>query len=356
MMRKTHINASIIVLSLLFTFLGLELLSRIYKGEYSLKNFLSDERTLFTSSYPSQYDTELGWIPKEGVSGKKNVWNTEISIKTYGIRSNGKSEMPISLDMRPILAVGDSFTFGDQVSDWETWPAILEMLLKKKVINGGVFGYGFDQTYLRTERLIKIFNPDTIIFSFHPDDIERCELSERTAVGKPYFAVIDTKLVLKNVPVPKPSGNHVVGKFRQIFGYSYFIHKFMLRVNPGFWLQGQDWSRSTKVHNDGLKVTYLLFRKLEELCIANNIKMYIFVQYSKDLSSGRVKNVAEFFRSSTAELIDLKSAFSELKKRDKKKFERLFFGHMTYEGNFWVASKLQKIITKNTKAYPSEGQ
>jgi hypothetical protein len=38
--------------------------------------------------------------------------------------------------------VGDSFTFGDQVSADETWPACLEATLHRGVDNGGVFGYG----------------------------------------------------------------------------------------------------------------------------------------------------------------------------------------------------------------------
>jgi len=256
-LKEIFINASIVILSLLLTFLLLELLTRVYKSEYSFKNFLLEEKTLFTAGYPAQYDPVLGWVPKEGASGRKNVWNTEVSIEKFGIRSNGKKEMPASSDMHPILAVGDSFAFGDQVSDGHTWPAILEMLLKKKVINGGVFGYGVDQTYLRAEQLIKIFHPSIIIFSIFKDDIDRCELSQRTAAGKPYFAVIDSKLVLKNVPVPKSVSNHAVGKLRQILGYSYFVHKFMMAFYPEFWLQGEDWLRRTRVHRDGLKVTYL---------------------------------------------------------------------------------------------------
>jgi hypothetical protein len=39
------------------------------------------------------------------------------------------------------VVVDDSFTFGDQVSDDETWPACLEATLHRGVDNGGVFGY-----------------------------------------------------------------------------------------------------------------------------------------------------------------------------------------------------------------------
>jgi lysophospholipase L1-like esterase len=54
-----------------------------------------------------------------------------------------------------ILAVGDSFVFGDQVSDDETWPSILENRLNRRVVNGGVSGYGTAQAVLRAEHLVK---------------------------------------------------------------------------------------------------------------------------------------------------------------------------------------------------------
>ena len=53
----------------------------------------------------------------------------------------------------PILAVGDSFTFGDEVNDGQTWPAQLQLLTGRRVLNGGVSGYGFDQIVLRAEQL-----------------------------------------------------------------------------------------------------------------------------------------------------------------------------------------------------------
>lgn len=53
----------------------------------------------------------------------------------------------------PILAVGDSFTSGENVGDLDSWPAQLQRLTGHTVLNGGVSGYGLDQIVLRTERL-----------------------------------------------------------------------------------------------------------------------------------------------------------------------------------------------------------
>lgn len=68
---------------------------------------------------------------------------------------------------KPILAVGDSYTFGDEVSDWETWPAQLQKLSGRRVINGGVFGYGIDQAFLRARRLLSRYQFSTVDIQLH---------------------------------------------------------------------------------------------------------------------------------------------------------------------------------------------
>ena len=52
------------------------------------------------------------------------------------------------------LAVGDCFTFGDEVEDSETWAAHLEEVLNKRVLNAGVGVYGIDQDFLGPELLL----------------------------------------------------------------------------------------------------------------------------------------------------------------------------------------------------------
>jgi hypothetical protein len=217
----------------------LEFAVRVYNGEFEFKNFLGEERTLFGSAYPSEYDPELGWIPREGTTISKNVWGGKVTILKNGIRSNGNEKLSNTFtDAAPVLVVGDSFTFGDQVSDNETWPAILERLLKKRVINAGVFGYGLDQSILRAGKLTDIYRPATLILGLIPDDINRCELSKQSAVEKPYFDIVDNRLMPKNVPVPRPSNKAVTGKFRHFLGYSYLIHKTMMKGCQHYWLMG----------------------------------------------------------------------------------------------------------------------
>ena len=112
----------------------------------TLTNFIYDRISLLRSGYPGQFDAELGYIPQPGYSGIANVWGTHVTIDEQGIRSNG--QQPPDIGGAPsILALGDSFVFGDQVSNAESWPAQLEAKLRRRVINAGVFGYGLDQSF-----------------------------------------------------------------------------------------------------------------------------------------------------------------------------------------------------------------
>ena len=87
-------------------------------------------------------------------------WNNATITIRGGVRVN-TNFAPTSTN-GAILAVGDSFVFGDQVSDGETWPAILEKRLNRRVVNGGVSNYGAAQAVLRAEQLLKA-EPYTLV-------------------------------------------------------------------------------------------------------------------------------------------------------------------------------------------------
>jgi hypothetical protein len=217
---------------------------------------------LFRSTYPAAYDPVLGWVPKAGVANNDNIWRSAVRILGNSIRSNG-SEAPDILGTSTILAVGDSLTFGDEVSDQETWPALLEQLTRVRTFNGEVFGYGVDQSTLRALDLAKRFAPKTIILELIVDDINRTQLSQRTGVKKPYFTVHGDDLTLQGVPVPPPESyeqKHAVKTFKELASQSLFVHSLMMRTVPQWWLNGR-WS-DTQVHNDGDAVSCGLVVKL----------------------------------------------------------------------------------------------
>ena len=113
--------------------------------------------------------------------------------------------------------LGDSFTFGEDVGDDETYSHHLEQLLPgTEVINLGVHGYGHDQMliYLREEGVR--YRPDVVILGFLTGDMERNVLSFRD-YAKPRFVLDGGKLALRNSPVPPPAEMAAAEKWRSKF-------------------------------------------------------------------------------------------------------------------------------------------
>ena len=348
-MKNRIINIALVFASLLLTLFVLETGARIYLSKFEFKNFFVEYRTLLHSTYPAKYDAELGWIPEEG-DHPENLWKTRITILEDGIRSNGRNEHTVLDNNRPILAIGDSFTFGDQVSNNETWPAQLEKMSGRRVINGGVFGYGIDQAYLRMRALASKYKPSVIIFSFIPNDISRAEHSELTGVPKPYFDLSETgDLVLRNEHISY-SPSFPIDKIGKIIGYSLFAHKILLKLFPEYWLHRPRGSK--KVHSNGEKVADRIFSELGQFSTRNKINIFILVEYSKDQFEKdivAVDHVISYMDHEHLNLVDLRYSLAELKSHDRKKYEGLFHGHMTKEGNLYVASILYDLISKKNE-------
>jgi hypothetical protein len=222
---------------------------------------------------PASFDPELGWVPKQA------AWGDHITILENGVRSNGDGEVRGGTE--PILAVGDSFTFGSKVADWETWPAQLEKITGRKVVNAGVFAYGIDQSFLRATRLGRS-QFSTVIFSFVPDDIRRCQLSEGWSSQKPYFDFNDGQLTLQNVPIPPSSPPPKTSKLLVALEHSQLAHSVMERLFPQWWLGGHD----TQVYDNhkGREIACALLHELERLTKSHGSELIVLAQYGEEFS------------------------------------------------------------------------
>ncbi|MGD9882961.1 MAG: hypothetical protein AB7F22_22065 [Reyranella sp.] len=139
------------------------------------------------------YDATLGWVLPS------NCKVSSLSTDAHGFRRTPDG----AFTGRPaVLATGSSFTQGEEVADDEAWPAQLQSMIGRKVVNGGVSGYAFDQAVLYTERIVPEVKPRLVVIGFTPDDVRRSELAEAWSRQKPYFTVADGRLELRNVPVP----------------------------------------------------------------------------------------------------------------------------------------------------------
>jgi hypothetical protein len=139
------------------------------------------------------YDSRLGW------TAPADCCSVGYNTDAHGFRNTGTQA---DLARPPVLVTGSSFAKGKETADLEAWPASLQDMIGRKVLNAGVGGYSLDQSVLRTEQLIAQVNPLFVILSFTPEDVDRSELKVAWSRPKPYFTATDGRLALHNVPVP----------------------------------------------------------------------------------------------------------------------------------------------------------
>ena len=150
------------------------------------------------------YDPSKGWMPKPNLRDVKAFSDKILSTNSKGLR--GKKDFPYvkSKERVRILVLGDSFTFGDHVSDDETYSHYLQELLPHaEVINMGVHGYGHDQMLILLKEEGVKYEPDIVILGFLPLDMSRNLLTFRD-FAKPRFVLNRGALKLIGSPVPRP--------------------------------------------------------------------------------------------------------------------------------------------------------
>jgi len=335
-MRKSTVHGIILAaISVCLTTLGLELALRIHHGK--VLQFES-----FTAESPNRvermaYHSSLGWIPKPGRFGSDWTSNVDAS----GLRSNGKS---ISSPCRPILAVGDSFTFGDEVEDNETWAAYLEEILNKRVLNAGVGAYGIDQAVLRAELLLDEYHPDVVILSFISDDINRTEFSSYPygRGWKPYFEFANGSLSLRNVPVPEKPAPRRFQTLRRVLGYSFLANAVLRRTAPRWW---QNLPVVEPIHNEGENVSVDLLTRLDGLTKDRGGQFIAIALATNGRVGGnaRLPNVIKRAREKGIQVLDLSTETLKLR---PDQLQRLFrpAGHYSPAMNRWIADHIAAFL------------
>ncbi len=145
-----------------------------------------------------------GWALRPGLRGVEVFRGKTLSSNSRGLRGVEERAYDKPPGVTRILAFGDSFTFGEDVSDDEAWPHRLEELLPgSEVLNFGVHGYGHDQMLLALEEEGVKYHPDVVLVGFLSDDMERNLLSFRD-YAKPRFVLAGGRLALTGAPVPRP--------------------------------------------------------------------------------------------------------------------------------------------------------
>ena len=153
------------------------------------------------------YDPSTGWKSKPNLRNMKIFDDKILNTNSKGFRGKKDFLYLKNKERLRILILGDSYTFGDEVSDDETYSYYLqEMLPHTEVINLGVHGYGHDHhdqmLILLKEEGVK-YKPDIVILGFIRNDMSRNLLKFRS-FAKPCFVLEKDELKLIGTPVPRP--------------------------------------------------------------------------------------------------------------------------------------------------------
>ncbi|MEW6246143.1 MAG: SGNH/GDSL hydrolase family protein [Nitrospirota bacterium] len=158
------------------------------------------------------YDRDLGW----SIGPNRRSANGLYFSNPQGLRAPRTGEsFPLPQAAPWIAALGDSFTFGEEVAYEDTWAARLEKLLGGRfaVANFGVAGYGVDQAYLRYLRDVRPWRPTVAVLGFISNNLFRSTTvytflnfpEWENPFSKPRFLATAEGLRLLNVPTIPPA-------------------------------------------------------------------------------------------------------------------------------------------------------
>jgi hypothetical protein len=372
MKQKFLIFVSGLFLSLIIGEIGVRLFRKDF---FSTSNFILEDLKKELRSKPKIFDAELSWKnPPELRQVKRTLIRTRFSDRKHRLAlttiEDHKRLTPNVWNTRIrenflILALGDSFTFGGEVSDEETWPTHLQTLLRSRVVNSGVSQYGLDQSYLLLKKLISAdrAKPNIVIFSIISENIKRTERKKmRSSVSgqwneKPYFVVEHNILKLRNVPIPIQDQPPKLDLVRDILGRSYLANDIFHHLAFDFWygvFWGYDFPNQFKTGEDPAKVSCLILRDLKRLAKQQSFIPVVMVQYywqdpqSPFFSDAITQEVIKCSRKLGITTLDLEEDLKKLAWEAPEEYNTLYFegAHMTNRGNLWVAKKLSDFFLR----------
>ncbi len=314
------------------SFVFVELSLRVYHGRLLSFELLDMRETPISTSHQAYHEL-LGYLPIPGERVHPDGWTAHIDEDR--LRLPGRNVRPEGV---PWLAIGDSFAFGDEVEDDETWPAELERLTGRRVLNAGVFGYGLDQVVLRAEHLLERFSPEIVILSLVSGDINRCERSFSYHSWKPYFDVRDGQLELSNIPVP--TGTREVSLLRRGVGWSYAFRGILRRSAATWWYLG----RNLQVHDRGDEVTRLLMDRLARAADRQGARLLVVTLTDRDLQAQRLPALLAHLERSEVPVLDLVDDIRAIAR--ERGVDETFMPkrHLNPAMNRWVASRIAAFL------------
>jgi hypothetical protein len=128
--------------------------------ERAQRRFLADYKALRGRTVlDAEFDKRLGW---------------DIHPTAGRYRKHPKAPGSTAADVFRVVVAGDSYSYGSEVSDDETFPYFIEHLGDETdVINMGVPGYGIDQAVLKLKEHGLALQPDLVVLGVFYGDYRR---------------------------------------------------------------------------------------------------------------------------------------------------------------------------------------
>jgi hypothetical protein len=287
-----------------------------------------------------RFDKQLGRVPREGfdaVITRKSWNNAHVTITDEGFRQNDNNNITMPSD---ILVAGDSFTFGAEVSNHETWPSCLERKLNRGVDNAGVPGYGAAQALRRATEKLALKNYSTLVLSvLVGSDFSRDRLSYRNGNPKPALIQEDHHIVWSRIADPTKPGTkyNPIGPGLLTFFYerSSLVHLIVTKEFRRIDLTGYS---LTEVHPRAADKNAIIEWTLKEFSKLNLQKKILLLQYDKRYARDDVSEERNSILRVAKNLnLDVVDTLVELKKYPRKELWKI---HHTARGNEVVCEYL----------------
>ncbi len=266
--------------------------------------------------------------------------NSNVTINEHGLRVNQNGNDTIPLKEYSILASGDSFVFGSQVGNNETWPSCLERKTNNAVANAGVGDYGTAQALVRSETLIKKMFIDTVILSTTVGhDLIRDTDRVRYGFPKPSFEIIDNKIVQNKPTLNELGTRYNPNEYAKLLGFS-AIYRFLHSRLENFLIDPTGMRLHQKVNNppsDERLIRYI-FKRFSKLKASKKI---FLLQYSSHYGLDRIKNERNIWKKISLDFPNILTLDTFDTVTSKSKSD-IWNGHHTPLGNELVCDFVYK--------------
>jgi hypothetical protein len=289
-----------------------------------------------------RFDEELGQVPKEGFNELVVRWNNaKVTITDEGFRDNENKNIVQPADT---LVAGDSFAFGAEVSNDQTWPSCLERKLGRGVDNAGVPGYGAALSLKRAAQKLKLKPYSTVVLSvLVGSDFLRDRLSYRDGAPRPALIKDGDQIVWSKTADQNKLGTKYNPRSPGLLGFFYersaLVHLIVTKAFPRIDMAGDN---LTEAHPRAADRTAIIEWTLNEFSKLEVPKKILLLQYPKNYAKtgGRHKVLEErdlIRRAADGLDISVVDTLDELKKYPPKE---IWKAHHTPRGNEVVCEYL----------------